>query len=67
MYVKIPDITLGAEISRWYSAGLRAGGLGVRIPVGTGNFSPHHFAQTGSGAHLASYPTATPGGKVAGA
>jgi hypothetical protein len=27
-----------AEIAQWYSAGLRAGWLGVRVPVGAGNF-----------------------------
>jgi hypothetical protein len=46
---------------------LRAAGF--RFPAGTGNFSLHHRVQTGSGAHLASYPMGTggsfPGGKTA--
>jgi hypothetical protein len=43
----------------------------VQFPSGEGNFSLHHFLQTGSGAHPASYPMGTgssfPGDKVAGA
>jgi hypothetical protein len=43
----------------------------VRFPAEAGNFSLHHRVQTGSVAHLASYPMVTggsfPGGKVAGA
>jgi hypothetical protein len=31
--------------------------IGVRIPVGAGNFSLHHRVQNGSGAHPASYTT----------
>jgi hypothetical protein len=46
----------GAGIAQWYSAGLRAGWSVVRMPVGAGNFSPHHRVQNGSGAHPASYP-----------
>jgi hypothetical protein len=42
----------------------------VRFPVGTGNFSPHHRVQNGTGAHPASNPMGTrgsfPGGKAAG-
>jgi len=30
--------------------------MGVRVPVGDGNFSPYHRVQTGSRAHSASYP-----------
>jgi hypothetical protein len=60
----------GAWIPQWYSAGLRAGWSGVWVPVGAGNFSPHHRVQTGSGAHPSSYPTGTrgsfPGGKADG-
>jgi hypothetical protein len=41
----------------------------VRFPAGAGNFSIHHRDQSGSGAHLASYPVSTrvsfPGGKAA--
>jgi hypothetical protein len=48
--------------------GLDGRGVGVRVPVGT-RFSPLHIVQTGSGAHLASYPMGTvgsfPGWKVA--
>jgi hypothetical protein len=36
------------------SSGLRAGCSGVRIPIGARNFS-HHYVQTSSGAHPASY------------
>jgi hypothetical protein len=43
----------------------------VRFPAGSGNFSPHHSVQNGSGAHPACYPMGTrgsfPGGKAAGA
>jgi hypothetical protein len=58
-------------IAQWYSAGLRAGWSGVRVPAGPGNFSLHHRVQTGSGTHPSSYPTGTRGsflgGKAAGA
>jgi hypothetical protein len=41
----------------------------VRVPAGAGNFSFHHRVQTGSGAHIASYPVGTrisfPGSKAA--
>jgi hypothetical protein len=44
---------------------------GSRVPVGAGNFSPHHRVQTGSEAHPASYPMGSsgsfPGYKAAGA
>jgi hypothetical protein len=60
-----------AGIAQWYSAGIRAGCSGVRVPAGAGNFSLHHHIHTGSGAHLASYPMGTrgsfTGGKAAGA
>jgi hypothetical protein len=62
---------MGAGIAQWYGAGVRAGWLGVRLPVGVGNFSLHHRVQTSSGAHPASCPMDTrgsfPGGKAAGA
>jgi hypothetical protein len=35
--------------------------IGVRIPAGAGNYSLRHHVQTGSGAHLASYPMGTGG------
>jgi len=35
--------------------------IGVRIPVGAGNFSLRHHVETGSGAHPASYPMGTRG------
>jgi hypothetical protein len=61
----------GVGIAQWYSAGLRAGCSGVRVPAGAGNFSLHHRVQTGSGVHPASYPVGTrgsfPEGKAAGA
>jgi hypothetical protein len=64
-------LPLGSGMSQWYSAGLRAVWLGVRVPTGAGNFSRHHRVQTGSGAHPASYPMGTrasfPGGKATGA
>jgi len=45
--------------------------IGVRFPVGAGNFSLLHRVQTGSEANPASYPMGTggsfPGGKAAGA
>jgi hypothetical protein len=47
---------VGARIAQRYSAGLRAGWSGVRVPVGVGNFSLHHRVQTGSRAHPGSYP-----------
>jgi hypothetical protein len=40
---------------------LRVQWSGVPVPVGAGNFSLHHRAQTGSGAHPASYPMGTRG------
>jgi len=48
----IPAFEIPLGIAQWYSAGLRAGG--VRVPVGAGSFF-HHYVQTGSGAHPASY------------
>jgi hypothetical protein len=51
--------------------GLDDRGSKVRFPAGAGNFSLHHRAQNGSGAHPASYPMGTrgsfPGGKESGA
>jgi hypothetical protein len=47
---------IGAGIAHWYSAGLRAGWSGVRVPAGAGNFSLHHRVQTGSWDHADSYP-----------
>jgi hypothetical protein len=50
--------------------GLDDRGVGVRVSVGQ-DFSPLHIVQTGSGAHLTSYPMGTRGsflgGKPAGA
>jgi hypothetical protein len=48
-------------ISQWYSALLRAGWSGVRVPAGAGNFSLHHLVQAGSGPHPASYQKGTRG------
>jgi hypothetical protein len=51
--------------------GLDDRGSRVRFPAGDGNFSLHHRVQKCSGAHPASYQTATggtfPGVKAAGA
>jgi hypothetical protein len=59
----------GFGTAQWYSAELRAGWSGVRVPGDAGNFSLHHRVQTGSGAQPASYPVSTrdsfPGGKEA--
>jgi hypothetical protein len=56
-----------AVVYRWAMGWM----IGVRVPAGAGNFSPHHRVQTGSGAHPASYPMGTtssfPGNKAAGA
>jgi hypothetical protein len=61
---------VGAGIAQWYSAGLRAGWSGVRVPAGGGNFSLHHRVQTCSGAHQAFYSmgnrSSFPGDKTAG-
>jgi hypothetical protein len=35
--------------------------IGVRVPAGAGNFSPHNRVQTGCGAHPASCPVGTKG------
>jgi hypothetical protein len=65
------QLTQGSRIAKWYCVGLRAEWSEVRVPIGARNFSAHHRVQTGSGAHLASYPMGTrgsfPGGKAAGA
>jgi hypothetical protein len=73
-YLTLPsstEIKKGAWIAQRYSARLRARWSRFRIPAGTGNISPHHRVQNGSGAHLASYSMGTsgsfPGGKTAGA
>jgi hypothetical protein len=63
--------TIRAGIAQWYSAGLRTGWSRVRVPEAVGNFSLHHYVQTDSGAHPASYPMGTmgsfPGAKADGA
>jgi hypothetical protein len=41
--------------------GLGDGGSRVRFPAGAENFSLHHRAHNGSGAHPASYPMDTRG------
>jgi hypothetical protein len=64
-------VCVGGGITQWYSAGLRAGWSGVRVPARAGNLSLHHRVHTGHGAHTASYPACTsgsfPGDKAAGA
>jgi hypothetical protein len=61
----------GVGIAQWYSAGLRVGWSGVRVPAWARNFSLHHRVQTGCGAHPASYKMGSrgsfPGGEAAGA
>jgi hypothetical protein len=54
-------IISGARITQWYSAGLRAGWSGFRVPSGAEDFSIHHRVQIGSGAHTACYPMGTRG------
>jgi hypothetical protein len=53
-------------VQRWATGWM----IGDSNPAGTGNFSPHHRVQTGSGAHPAPYPMGNrdsfPGSKVAG-
>jgi hypothetical protein len=51
----------GAGIAQWYSAELRPGRSGVRVPAGAGNFSLHHRFQIGCGVHPASCPMGTRG------
>jgi hypothetical protein len=67
----IHRLTKGAGILQWYSAGLRTGGSGVRVPAGIGNFSLHQRVQTDSEAHPASYSMENRGsflgGRAAGA
>jgi hypothetical protein len=46
-------------IVQCYSAGLQAGGPGIWVPAGAGNFSFHHRVQTGSEAHPAPYAMRT--------
>jgi hypothetical protein len=46
-------------ITKWYSAGLRAGWSGFRVPVGARNSPLHHHVQTDAGAYPASYPVGT--------
>jgi hypothetical protein len=64
-------LNTGVRTAQWYSAGLLTGRSGVRVPVRTGNFSPHHRVQTDCEAHPAFYPLGTgdsfPGSKAAGA
>jgi hypothetical protein len=59
---------LRAGTTQWYSAELRAGWSGVRVPVGFVNFFPHHRVRTVAEAHLTSYPMVIrgsfPGGKA---
>jgi hypothetical protein len=52
---------IGTGIAQRYSAGLRAGWSGFRVPPGAENFSLHHRVQTGSGAHPASSTQWIPG------
>jgi hypothetical protein len=46
-------------IAQWCCSGIRAGCLGVRVPVVAGNFSLHHRVQTCSGSYPASYQMGT--------
>jgi hypothetical protein len=60
-----------SSVGKALGYGLDDRGSRVRFPAGEGNFSLHHRAQNGSGAHRASYPMGTrgpfPGSKAAGA
>jgi len=60
-FFSISMVYLGAGIAQGYSAGLRAGWSGVRVPAGNGNYSLNHRVQTGSGAHPASCPMGSRG------
>jgi hypothetical protein len=64
--LKSRDSSFGIATDHWLDDRM----IGVRFPVGSGNFSLRHFIQTGSGAHTASYPMGTrgsfPEGKAAG-
>jgi hypothetical protein len=51
----------GAGIAQSYSTGLRPGLSGLPVPVEARNCSLHYHAQTGSGAHPASYKMGTNG------
>jgi hypothetical protein len=70
-FILIYNLCGSRDSSVVYSAGLRAGWSGVRVPAGAVNFSLHHRVHTGSGAHPVSYPMGTkgsfPGDKEAGA
>jgi hypothetical protein len=50
---------LRAEIAQSIQRLLDDRMIGIRLPVGAGNFSLRHHVQTGSGAHPASYPMST--------
>jgi len=67
-FILLLNVDIRARIVR-YSAGLRVGCSGVRVPAGASKFSLHHRLQTASWAHSASYPMGTrgsfPGGKAA--
>jgi hypothetical protein len=53
--MSVVRLNRGAGIAQWYSAGIRAGRSGVRVPDVVGNFSLQHRVQAGSGAHPALY------------
>jgi hypothetical protein len=68
---KIENININSSVGIALGYGLDDRGSRVRFPAGAGNFSLHHCAQNGSGAHPASSSMGTwvsfPGVKVAGA
>jgi hypothetical protein len=67
--INLVDVDSSVGIALGY--GLDDRGTRVRFPAGAGNFSFHHRAQNGSGAHPTSYPMGNRGfflgGKAAGA
>jgi hypothetical protein len=68
--ITFPLYNIINRVAQRYSAGLRVGWSGVRVPGGAGNFSPHHSVKTSSEVQLVPYTMSTrvsfPWGKAAG-